>query len=61
MTQRLYRALFGLSALRDEIRALAGEMSPADQSRFLFRVKLLEVTAVELVNQYERQASIASH
>ena len=60
-TGPLYRALFGLSALRDEIRALAPEMTPADQSRLLYRVEILEAAAVELVDEYEQRARIAEH
>ena len=61
MTQKLYRALFEISTLRNEVRALAAEMVPADESRFLFRLDLLEAAAVRLVDESELHRRVPSH
>ena len=59
--EKLYRALFDISTLRDEVRALACEMAPEDESRLLRRLDLLEVTAVRLIDESELDRRVASH
>jgi hypothetical protein len=61
MTSKLYRALLEMSALRDEVRALAGEMTQETESRYLSRLDLLEAAAVRLADQCERRGGTRSH
>ncbi len=60
-TQKLYRALFDISTLRDEIRALSCNMRRTDESRFLLRVDFLEAAAVRLVDHSEQHRRVSSH
>lgn len=59
LTAKLYRALFEISALRDEVRAL--EMAPDSESRYLVRLALLEAAAVRLADEYEQRDDVRSH
>ncbi len=58
---KLYRALFEISALRDEVRALACEMSQEIQSGYLSRLDLLEAAAVRLADECEQRGGTCSH
>ena len=61
VTSKLYRALLEISALRDEVRALACEMTPDTESRYLLRLDLLEAAAVRLADQCEQGGDARSH
>ncbi|HEX8254069.1 MAG TPA: hypothetical protein VF846_13060 [Thermoanaerobaculia bacterium] len=50
MTEKLYRALFQISTLRDEVRALRCESGSVDDSRFLMHLDVLEAAAVSLID-----------
>ena len=58
---KLYRALFEISALRDEVRALACEMPEQTESRYLLRLDLLEAAAVRLADACEQRGDRRSH
>jgi hypothetical protein len=61
MTSKLYRALFEISALRKEVRALAGEIPEAAESRYLSQLDLLEAAAARLADGCDRRDRSASH
>ena len=61
VTSKLYRALFEISALRDEVRALACEMTQEIESGYLARLDLLEAAAVRLVDECEQRGGTRSH
>jgi len=59
--EKLYRALFDISTLRNEVRALACEMTRERELRFLLRLDLLEEAAVRLVDESELRRKVQSH
>jgi len=61
MASKLYRALFEISALRDQVRALACEMTQDTESRYLLRLDLLEAAAVRLVDEREQRGGARAH
>jgi hypothetical protein len=61
VTQKLYDALFGISTLRQEVSALAAEMTRRDESRFLVRLGLLEAAAIRLIDESELHGRVSSH
>ena len=61
VASKLYRALLEISALRDEVRALGGEMTQEIESGYLSRLDLLEAAVVRLVDQCEQRGGTRSH
>jgi hypothetical protein len=60
-TSKLSAALFEISALRDEVRALACELTLASESRYRSRLELLEAAAVRLMDECEQRGHTRSH
>jgi hypothetical protein len=60
-TQKLYRALVTISTLRGEVRTLASEMTPAEVSRFISRIDLLEDVAARLLDDCEEGRRVSFH
>ena len=60
-TEKLYRVLFEIPALREEYRALSHAMPADDALLFLLRLGDVEASAVRLVDDSESRRRVSSH
>jgi hypothetical protein len=54
---KVYRALFDISALRDEV----GSLTADDAERFIHRIDHLEAQALQLIDRFETQHHVSAH
>lgn len=54
---KVYRALFDISALRDEVCSL----TEPDAERLMHRIEHLEAKALQLLDRFETQQHIPAH
>ena len=57
----LYRSLFQITAMRDDVGALSGEVEDAETARFVSRLDVLEREAMKLVEMLEAIDNTTSH
>ena len=57
----LYRALFDISLMRDEVTGLRAELADADTARLLSRLDSVERVALRLIEAVETRAKVAAH
>ena len=57
----LYRALFDISLMRDEVTGLRAELADADTARLLSRLDSVERVALRLIEAVETRAKVVAH
>ena len=57
----LYRSLFQITAMRDDVGTLSGEVEDAEAARFVSRLDTLERQAMKLVEMLEVIDNTTSH
>ena len=57
----LYEALFEVTAMRNAVGALRSGLEDPEMSRFLSRLEVAELTALQLIDQVESERGISAH
>ena len=57
----LYRALFDISLMRDEVTGLRAELADTEAARLLSRLESVERVALRLIEDVESRAKVAAH
>jgi hypothetical protein len=57
----LYRSLFQITAMRDDVGAMRGDLEDADARRFVNRLDTLEQQAMKLLDMLEAFDNLTSH